>query len=225
MKLLAVDDDPQVLKFIKTLLETRGYEVLALSDSRSAMKSVEREEFGAALLGADTPHGDWLAVAQHIRASSPNANTPVVMLTAFADVDTMRAAFKVGVTCFVQKPIDSVGLASILNAMKGRMLKERNVSIRLPVQRIVACRTGQSEFKALSRDISESGMLLDVPGKASEGQEMEMRFSLPAIPWEVNARATVVRVDPLGRVGVKFDTFEGPALKAIRGYISGTFQD
>ncbi len=225
MKLLVVDDELQVLNFVKSVLESFGYKVLALNNSRMARDLVDREEFGAAFVDARMPDVDGFALAQHIRDSPLNRNIPIVIMTGFSDVETMRAAFKVGVTFFMPKPLDGKKLAHLLTAMDRAMLRENRLCIRMPVQTIVDCRSGQSEFKGLSRDISESGMLLDGAGDVSVGEKIEMCFSLPGIAGTVNARATVVRAQPYGSMAVQFIGPEANVLKATRGYITGIFEN
>ena len=44
IKIMAVDDEPEVLDLLKTMLETHGYEVLATDDSREALKRLEVEK-------------------------------------------------------------------------------------------------------------------------------------------------------------------------------------
>ncbi len=222
MKVLVVDDEPEVLKVTKTALESLGYEVLALDDSRVALDSVDRERFRAAFVDARMPHVDGFALIRHIRNSPSNSTIPVVMLTGFDDVETMRAAFKAGVTFFQPKPIDVKKLMGLLRTMQGAMPKEKRACGRLPLQNIVACRAGQYGFKALGRDISEGGMLLQGARDVSEGEKLDLRFSLPGIQGILNLRATVVRVEGGDRTAVRFVSLGPEQLKMIQAYIAGS---
>jgi two-component system chemotaxis sensor kinase CheA len=100
MRLLVVDDDPQVL----TAIESLGYEVLALADSREAASHVGREKFDGAFLDAQMPHLDGFSLTEAIRKSPSNSKIPVVMLTGHDEAETMRAGFKAGISFFLGKP-------------------------------------------------------------------------------------------------------------------------
>lgn len=110
LKLLVVDDEVPVMKFVKATLESLGYEVLALSDSQKALRRIEREKFDGVFLDARMPGIDGIELTRAVRASESNSAVPIVMLTDLDDVYTMRAAFKAGVTFFQPKPVDRMAV-------------------------------------------------------------------------------------------------------------------
>jgi CheY-like chemotaxis protein len=225
LKILVVDDEPQVLKLVKTILESLGYEVLALSDSRAAAARLDQEKFNAAFVDAHMPFLDGFMLTRHIRNSTSNGAIPIVMLTAFDNVETMRTAFKAGVTFFQPKPIDTEKLAGLLRVMREAMLRERRSYVRLPLRTVVACGAGPYHFQAVSQNISEGGMMLEGTGGVGVGQEIEVRFSLPGWPAMVNAHATVVRLEHGERMAVRFTSLEPEDRKGIQTYIAGIVKE
>jgi CheY-like chemotaxis protein len=225
MKLLVVDDEPAVLKTIKNVLQSLGYEVLALADSREAAERVNRQKFDGAFLDARMPHLDGFALTRHIRGSLTNSSIPIFMLTAYDDVDTMRAGFRAGITFFLSKPPELRQLQGILKHMHAAMLKEKRSYARLPLRTVVSCRTGELQFTAASVNIGEGGMLLETSGGLQEGQEVELRFSLPEMQAGLNPRARVVRKEPSDRIAVQFTQLAPEERKAIQAYIAGIVKD
>lgn len=225
LKILVVDDEPQVLQYVKDLLQSLGYEVLALRDSRVATDRVDREKFNAAFVDAHMPYVDGFMLVRHIRNSTSNGAIPIVMLTGFDDVQTMRAGFRAGVTFFQPKPIDTDKLAGLLRVMREPMLRERRSYVRLPLRTVVACSAGPYRFQAISQNISEGGMMMEGTGGMSVGQEVELRFTLPGLPGSLNPRATVVRLEHGERMGVRFIELEMDESKAIQTYIAGIVKE
>ena len=225
MRLLVVDDDPEVLKIIKNVLQSLGYEVLALADSREAAERVNRQKFDGAFIDARMPHLDGVALTRHIRSSATNSSIPIFMLTAYDDVETMRAGFRAGITFFLSKPPDLHQLQGILKHMHAAMLKEKRSYVRLPLRTVVLCRAGEQQFTTASLNLGEGGMLLESSGGLGEGQDVELRFSLPQVPQALNPQARVVRKEPSGRMAVHFTALAPEERKAIQAFIAGIVKE
>lgn len=224
-RLLVVDDEPEVLKLVKGLLESFGCEVCGIGNSREAAQLLNREKFDAVFLDARMPHPDGLELTRYIRESPSNSRVPIVMLTGYDDAETMRTGFKAGVTFFLGKPLDMRKLQGLLKALRGVMLKERRRYTRLPLRTVVTCRVGKHQFKSNSLNISEAGMLLEGTGGIDQGQEVELRFSLPRGPEQLNPRSRVVRKEPRDRMGVQFLELKPEDLKALRGFVAGVIKE
>lgn len=225
MKLMIVDDDPEVLKVLKNLLESLGYEVLALADSREAAQRVDRQKLDGVFVDSRMPHLDGPALVRHIRNSSSNSSVPIVMLTGYDDVETMRAGFRAGITFFLAKPPQVSHLAGVLRPLRGAMLREKRSYARLPLRTIVNCRTEKGQFTSASVNIGEGGMLLEQSGGLSAGQEVELRFSIPEKAGMLNPRGRVVRKEPPDRIAIQFTDLSAEYRGIIQAYIAGTIKD
>ena len=113
-RLLVVDDDLAALAFLRTTLEEMGYEVAAISNGGEAIHRIDREKFSAAFVDARMPSIDGFRVIRYIRSSPSNSAIPIIMLTGFDDVETMRAGFEAGVTFFQPNSVDRPKLAGPL---------------------------------------------------------------------------------------------------------------
>jgi len=225
LKLMIVDDEPEVLKVLKALLESLGYEVLALSDSREAAQRAERQKLDGIFVDAHMPHMDGPELVRRIRKSTSNSSVPIVMLTGYDDVETMRAGFRAGITFFLAKPPQLTHLAGVLKPLHGAMLREKRSYIRLPLRTIVNCRTEKAQFTSASLNIGEGGMLLEQSGGLEVGQEVELRLSIPQRQDLLNPRARVVRKEPSDRIAVQFTELSPEDHRAIQDYIGGAVKD
>ncbi len=228
IKIMAVDDDALVLDLLKTMLETRGYEVLAIGDSREAMKRLEVEKVDGLFVDVRMPHLDGFEFTRMARALKLNGQIPIVMLTGSDDAQTMRKGFNVGVSFFLGKPFTRERFYNLVGATKGAMTQEHLRYIRVPFQATVDCDCGDNtggHFKSDSQDISEGGMRLGTLGGLELGQKIGLGFSLPDISQRLSVNAQVVRKVPFDGIGVKFVALPVGDKACIQQYISTRAND
>lgn len=115
--ILAVDDEPHVLKLVKANLESSGYRVLTAEDGEKALHMVESEVPDVVILDLMLPKLDGYAVCRRIREFS---TVPVIMLTArSAEVDLVHG-FEVGADDYLTKPFSVTELLMRVQAVLRR---------------------------------------------------------------------------------------------------------
>jgi CheY-like chemotaxis protein len=219
LKILAVDDDPGILKLFQSLVEPLGFQVEPIQDSREAARRILRQKYDAIFLDANMPYFDGFELAERIRSSPSNGQVPIAMLTADDDVETMRKAFRAGVTIFLGKPFNPKKLRGLLRSMQGAMLRERRRYARLPVRITIQCISGGKIFQAVSVNISEGGVLMEPSGGVAVGEGLSLQFTLPKVQKAISPRARSLRNEPPDRLAVRFETGEAEDHEAIRAYI------
>jgi len=225
MKLMVVDDDPVALELARALVEPLDYEVLALEDSRHAAECVNEQKFDCIFVDVQMPNMDGFELTRIIRASRLNSGAPIVMITAFDDVETMRRGFKAGVTFFLTKPFIPDKMRGLLHAMSSAILRERRHSIRLPVSMTVKCRSGNEQTEMTSVNISESGMLLRSPKALESGHEVNLEFAFSPGQEHLSVRAKIVHKEPPDLLGVQFLDLTSDDQETIRQYISSGLEE
>lgn len=220
MKLMVVDDDPAALDLVESLVEPLGYEVLALADSRHAAECVNKQKFDGVFVDVQMPNMDGFELTSLIRASRLNSRVPIVMITAFEDVETMRHGYKAGVTFFLTKPFNPEKLRGLLLAMRSAILRERTRYVRLPFRTTVTCRWGNEQSELGSVNISECGMLLESSRGLELGEEINLDFTLSPGQEHLSLRAKVVHKEPPDRIGVQFHGLTSEDQETIWDYIS-----
>jgi DNA-binding response OmpR family regulator len=115
--ILAVDDEPRVLKLLRANLESSGYKVLTAEDGEQALEAVETEMPDLVILDLMLPKMDGYAVCRRIREFSA---VPVIMLTArSAQVDLIHG-FEVGADDYLTKPFSVAELLIRVQAVLRR---------------------------------------------------------------------------------------------------------
>ena len=121
-KILAIDDTEIILELLTLHLEKEGYEVYACTDPEKAMQRVTDESFDLILLDIMMPGTNGLDVLKFIKQQDTNRSTPVVMLTARDDMNSIRNCLTNGALDYMTKPFNIVSvkkrIAQILNQDK-----------------------------------------------------------------------------------------------------------
>ena len=98
---LAVDDDPAILRTLSINLRARSYEVQTAADGRSALQIIAEEEPDVIILDLGLPDMDGIAVLRQLRSAR---QTPVVVLSARQESDDIVEALDEGADDYVTKP-------------------------------------------------------------------------------------------------------------------------
>jgi DNA-binding response OmpR family regulator len=220
LKLMIVDNDPEVLKLIRSVVEPLGYEVLTVTDSREAAERVNRQKFDGVVLVANMPHPDGYVLTQKIRESASNNRVPIAMLTEADDSEGVWIGHRAGATFFLAKPLDEKKFRNLLKVMHGAMVREKRSYIRSPVRIPVEWRA-MNHFKGTSLNISERGILVEVAGNITVGEEVDLFLELAQARAPIEARAKVVRKEPPNRVALQFIELKHKDHKALQDFIGG----
>jgi two-component system, OmpR family, KDP operon response regulator KdpE len=118
VKILIVDDEPNILATVAPLLRARGYDVLTAMTGRAALETVDREHPDLIVLDLGLPDIDGVQVSQEIRAS---AHVPIIVLSARgAEGDKVRA-LDAGADDYVTKPFGVEELLARIRAALRRV--------------------------------------------------------------------------------------------------------
>jgi signal transduction histidine kinase len=107
--LLVADDEPDMLRFLKSQL-AQHYEVIEAVDGQQAVEKASQFIPDIILLDMMMPEKDGLQACREIRAYAPTHSIPVILLTARADEETKLAALEVGASDFLAKPFSTTEL-------------------------------------------------------------------------------------------------------------------
>ena len=112
-RVLAVDDDPQALRYLHDTLSKAGYQPVVTGDPEEALRFMEASEPDLALLDLVLPGTDGIDLMRDIRAI---ANIPVIFLSAYGQEDVVAKAFDMGADDYVVKPFFPTELAARIRA-------------------------------------------------------------------------------------------------------------
>lgn len=105
-KILAVDDEPDILRALVLRLEAAGYEVCTSSDGLEATRTAIKEKPDLILLDIGLPGVSGHMVADRLRNIEETAGIPIIYLTASTGGEDIRRALAGGVQRYITKPFD-----------------------------------------------------------------------------------------------------------------------
>jgi Response regulators consisting of a CheY-like receiver domain and a winged-helix DNA-binding domain len=105
-----VDDDFQLCEFLSDLLESDGFEVLKAWNGEEALRLVETITPDLVLLDIHMPHLDGIQTCAELRKRPKTAHTPILMLTAVIEEESIEQAFVAGATDYMAKPPSPLAL-------------------------------------------------------------------------------------------------------------------
>ncbi len=111
-KILAVDDENDVLLVVKTALETEGYEVVTAGSGPEALEKLAMQQPDLVVLDVMMPGMSGFQVLEKIRANPDSARIPVIMLTGLSDKAKIREALGGGTAYYIIKPFEFQDLLS-----------------------------------------------------------------------------------------------------------------
>ena len=103
-RLLIVDDDPELLRFLIDELSGAGHHCIGCDNGQDALVKLRQETFSLAVLDWTLPDFSGVELCRRLRSSGNT--TPVLMLTARDDVDERVQALDAGVDDYLTKPFD-----------------------------------------------------------------------------------------------------------------------
>ena len=104
--LLLVDDNPENLKFLGSILKKKGFRLAFALNGAQALASLEKEQPDLILLDVMMPEMDGFEVCGKIKADPILAHIPIIFLTAKTDSESIIKGFQLGGTDYVTKPFN-----------------------------------------------------------------------------------------------------------------------
>ncbi len=105
--LLLVEDDPDILKLLDTTLTFSGYRVVTAQNGREGLEAVQRERPALVIADIMMPQLDGFGLVHRLRINPVTRSLPVIFITAtFLTPEDKEFAMDIGVTRFLQKPLD-----------------------------------------------------------------------------------------------------------------------
>jgi len=146
-RVLVVDDDAAIHEVLSFFLGA-AYEIRVVSTGAGALGRVSRDPVDLVLLDQRLPDCTGLDLVEELR--SIGANVPVIMLTGYGSEWICAAAFRLGVSDYLQKPVNAVDLVAAVQRILApdpkrsespradQRLRELPVPLNVPIQRAMA---------------------------------------------------------------------------------------
>ena len=192
LRILVVDDEPPILRFLRASFESQGYIVSTAADARTALEMVRKKAVDLVVLDLGLPDMDGLDVVRQIR--DDGETLPIIILSSRDNESAKVTAFDLGVDDYVTKPFGTDELLARIRAAQRHRLQQEgekplfhagDLSIDL-VRRIVTVRG--SDVKLSPREFDVLRLMA-----AHNGKVLTHRFMLEEI-WGGDADVQYLRV-------------------------------
>lgn len=175
IKILVVDDEPDIVEILTYNLKKEGYEVEAAEDGIKAVKKAIKFQPDVILLDIMMPLQDGVETCRQIREIPELKNTFIIFLTARSEEYSEVAAFDVGADDYITKPIKPRALMSRIAALFRRESKKEQEFSQIKIKDLIIDRT--------SYTIDKAGKTITLPKK-----EFELLYFLAKNPNMVFSR-------------------------------------
>jgi DNA-binding NtrC family response regulator len=134
--ILVVDDEVAVRHSLTSWFRQDGHDVETAANATEALTRLQGRRFDVALLDIKMPGMDGMELLEHVRRLDPGM--AVIMITAFASVETAVRSLKEGAFDYVTKPVDPDELSHLVaRALETRRLSQENVQLRETIDELV----------------------------------------------------------------------------------------
>jgi two-component system response regulator HydG len=175
--ILVVDDDNAHRTMLKTLLGGWGYTAEEAPDGESALSATRENPFDLVLMDVRMVKMSGLEALPEIKAFNPSL--PIVIMTAYASVETAVEALKKGAYDYLTKPLDFDELRLALErAMDHSSLKEENrilrdsLSDRFDRRNLIGRSAAMTRLLETAAQVAQSEATVLVTGESGAGKEM-----------------------------------------------------
>ena len=119
VRILVVDDEPDIVLMIRMILEAKGFAVITASDGEEGLQKAIAEKPDLILLDIIMPKKDGFKMLSEIKKDDSVRDIPVILLTAKGETSSLFEAKRFGATDYIIKPVMAQDLLKYI----GRYLK------------------------------------------------------------------------------------------------------
>jgi len=178
--LLVVDDEVPVLKVVERLAGRCGFDVITCASGADAMRMLMRRPADLAMLDLRMPDVNGLDLLRQIKSSVPGCE--VILMTAYAAVDSAVEAIKLGAREYLTKPFDFDRLRQVLDAIRMEIERrkqvlalESQVARQLEFCGMLGRSPAMQEVFSLIQRLAPHAKVVLISGETGTGKELAAR--------------------------------------------------
>ena len=177
-RILIVDDEPRILLLMKGLLKTNGYEVETAKDGAAALEIVKAGGVDIVVTDLRMQPMDGMALFREVHAASPDV--PVILLTAYASVETAIDAMKSGIFDYLTKPFKVEDMLACLKRAEEKIRRSAAVAtdsgpLRYRFENFIANSPAMKEVCETIQKVAPTAATVLINGESGTGKEVVAR--------------------------------------------------
>ena len=195
-QILVVEDEIMPSRLLTTILTRLGYTVETAFDGIAALEKVKSSPPDLILLDLNLPRMDGFEVSRRLKQEDKTKIIPIVVVSAFADIENRIKALEAGADDFLSKPIDQVELrARVQSLLKVKMFNDHMVNYQKILKAEVEKRTQQlsQAFEEIKKASLDTTFRL---AQATESKNGETGSHIKRIGYYSTAIAKVMGLPP-----------------------------
>lgn len=181
IKILLVDDEPDVIEIIRYNLEKEGYKLYTASNGKEALEKAKKKLPHLIIMDVMMPKMDGIEACEQLRNDIRFNDTIIMFLTARGEDYSYVAAFDAGADDYVTKPIKPKVIVSKVKALLRRLKKEEQTQEKIQIGKLIIDR---EQYEVTHMDKSFS-----MPRK-----EFELLYLLASNPDKVVKRDKIMEI-------------------------------
>lgn len=177
IQLLIVDDELIVRESLGNWLKEEGYSVDSADSGMEALKKMDAKKYDLVVADVKMPGMDGIQLLEKCKKTDPELQ--VLVMTAYASVDTAVQAMKQGAFDYIVKPFDPENVSQIIQrALKFKMLEKENILLRKELEKkygideIIGKSKKMEEIFDLIRTVADSEAVVMIRGESGTGKEL-----------------------------------------------------
>ena len=165
-KVLIVEDNENFRKMLELNLKKKGFLIESYGSAEESIQAFNRDVFSVGVFDLKLPEMDGLQLLTKILEYAPDF--PVIIITAYGDIETAVSAIKKGAWDFIQKPFDPDHLINRIN----KAIEERSYTVE---KKIVGNSLPLKEAIALVKKVVATDLTVLLYGESGTGKELFAR--------------------------------------------------
>lgn len=178
--IMIVDDEEIVRASLSSWLLEDGYEVMPVESGKLALEELKEKHYDLMLVDLKMPEMDGLELMKEVKKFLPDL--PIIIMTAYATVDTAVKAIKDGAFDYLMKPFDPEEISiTIKKIVKQQMLEQENIYLRKELAKqfqfhqLYSKNKNMQEIFELIKTVAKTDVTVLIHGETGTGKELIAR--------------------------------------------------
>jgi two-component system alkaline phosphatase synthesis response regulator PhoP len=181
IKILLVDDEPDVIEIMRYNLDQVGYKIYTASDGKEALKKAKKNIPHLIIMDVMMPNIDGIEACEQLRNDVSFNETIIMFLTARGEDYSQVAALEAGADDYVTKPIKPKIIVSKVKALLRRLKNEEPTQEKIQIGKLIIDRD--------KYEVTHMGKSFSMPRK-----EFELLYLLASKPDKVIKREKIMEI-------------------------------